>query len=627
MPAVVLRRRDSDRRTARRGDVRGRDGARRGGPASRWRTRTRRSTLEGGPRRRRAPTKRSCAQLPGERLQRQRAVAGAASWRSTPSGSFGQAQDKDDRRAPAAAAGRGAIPTSKLAKQVPAELRAALAVAAPPSRDATAPAAAQRRAGRRPSSTDARIAAAASPRRLDRHDQGHPPQRAARRRSRHHRARRRSRRFTTNGLPDPSRVFLDLPGDARRPPRFVDRTLRFESDADIVRQVRLGRHPNNTTRVVLDAAGVSSYSVYPLYNPYRLVIDCVRGKPAPLAASRRRPPCRRRAPGRATRRDLAAVTRRPSRRSTVVDRRRRDALPLQTVAAPRDRRVPPSVPLPATTTASVAAGCATAPPPARPAGQESWRAASRSRVSSGSASRGSSSTPATAATIRARRAKASPKPSSCSTSRCGSRSCCRRSPGVEVDPDAAHRRLRPAAGAHRDRQPRRRRPVPVDSRQRQPQRAGARRRDLLPELREQPERRGGRGARERRVGAGDGRAARLRQGDRAEQQARRVARLRHARAARDGRAAAGRRTRRVRDLGVKQAPFVVLIGAAMPSVLAEISFVTNAQEAQAAEGRTSTGSGSPKRCSTRSGSTRRRSRARRASRQQQSRLSASPRTA
>ena len=32
----------------------------------------------------------------------------------------------------------------------------------------------------------------------------------------------------------------------------------------------------------------------------------------------------------------------------------------------------------------------------------------------------------------------------------------------------------------------------------------------------------------------------------------------------------------LRDLGVKQAPFMVLIGAAMPSVLAEISFVTNA---------------------------------------------------
>jgi N-acetylmuramoyl-L-alanine amidase len=40
----------------------------------------------------------------------------------------------------------------------------------------------------------------------------------------------------------------------------------------------------------------------------------------------------------------------------------------------------------------------------------------------------------------------------------------------------------------------------------------------------------------------------------------------------------------VRDLGVKQAPFVVLIGAAMPSVLAEVSFVTNPQEAKLLRG-------------------------------------------
>jgi N-acetylmuramoyl-L-alanine amidase len=34
----------------------------------------------------------------------------------------------------------------------------------------------------------------------------------------------------------------------------------------------------------------------------------------------------------------------------------------------------------------------------------------------------------------------------------------------------------------------------------------------------------------------------------------------------------------IRSRGVKKAPFVVLIGAAMPSVLAEISFVSNARE-------------------------------------------------
>jgi N-acetylmuramoyl-L-alanine amidase len=34
----------------------------------------------------------------------------------------------------------------------------------------------------------------------------------------------------------------------------------------------------------------------------------------------------------------------------------------------------------------------------------------------------------------------------------------------------------------------------------------------------------------------------------------------------------------VKDLGVKQAPFVVLVGASMPSVLVEVSFLTNRQE-------------------------------------------------
>jgi N-acetylmuramoyl-L-alanine amidase len=38
-------------------------------------------------------------------------------------------------------------------------------------------------------------------------------------------------------------------------------------------------------------------------------------------------------------------------------------------------------------------------------------------------------------------------------------------------------------------------------------------------------------------------------------------------------------SRGLRDLGVKRAPFVVLIGAQMPSVLAEVSFLTNRTDA------------------------------------------------
>ena len=40
-----------------------------------------------------------------------------------------------------------------------------------------------------------------------------------------------------------------------------------------------------------------------------------------------------------------------------------------------------------------------------------------------------------------------------------------------------------------------------------------------------------------------------------------------------------RSNKSVKDLGVKQAPFMVLIGATMPSILAEISFLTNRPEA------------------------------------------------
>jgi N-acetylmuramoyl-L-alanine amidase len=92
--------------------------------------------------------------------------------------------------------------------------------------------------------------------------------------------------FHEERIPDPARVFVDLPG-TRAAPTLVDRTLRFNADADIVRQVRIGRHPNNKTRVVLDAAGVTSYSIYPLYSPYRLVIDCVRSA---VAADVPKPP-------------------------------------------------------------------------------------------------------------------------------------------------------------------------------------------------------------------------------------------------------------------------------------------------------------------------------------------------
>ena len=150
-------------------------------------------------------------------------------------------------------------PSSKFVKQIPADLTRMSARGAP---------AAARRAEIDAASTHAPVeptepVAAAAPERnrsLDSH-QGSPPGRAAGHRARDDRARRRGAvsRRAHRGSRSP---FLDLP--ATRPAQpLVDRTIRFDSDSDIVRQVRIGRHPNHVTRIVLDANGVSSYSVYP----------------------------------------------------------------------------------------------------------------------------------------------------------------------------------------------------------------------------------------------------------------------------------------------------------------------------------------------------------------------------
>jgi N-acetylmuramoyl-L-alanine amidase len=61
------------------------------------------------------------------------------------------------------------------------------------------------------------------------------------------------------------------------------RDASWEYVEDVVREIRVGRHPNSTVRVVLDAEGVSKYSAFTLYNPFRIVIDCER---APRGARR-----------------------------------------------------------------------------------------------------------------------------------------------------------------------------------------------------------------------------------------------------------------------------------------------------------------------------------------------------
>ena len=85
-------------------------------------------------------------------------------------------------------------------------------------------------------------------------------------------------------LADPSRVFLDL-SSVRLAPGLIDQTLRFDGDSQAVRQIRTGRHPNQTARIVLEAASVQSYNVYALQAPFRLVIDCVPTRTGTTARS------------------------------------------------------------------------------------------------------------------------------------------------------------------------------------------------------------------------------------------------------------------------------------------------------------------------------------------------------
>ena len=80
-------------------------------------------------------------------------------------------------------------------------------------------------------------------------------------------------RYRYERLDNPRRVFFDLKG-TRAPASLQDAVLKF--DDDIVREIRLGRHPNNTTRVVVDMEQIETCNVFTLHNPFRLVVDFKR---------------------------------------------------------------------------------------------------------------------------------------------------------------------------------------------------------------------------------------------------------------------------------------------------------------------------------------------------------------
>ena len=86
--------------------------------------------------------------------------------------------------------------------------------------------------------------------------------------------------FYDERIEGPPRVFVDLP-NTRASDALKDATIPYPDGP--VKQVRVGRQLNSRTRVVLDLNGAGSHSVYAVYNPYRIVIDIER--PAAGAAS------------------------------------------------------------------------------------------------------------------------------------------------------------------------------------------------------------------------------------------------------------------------------------------------------------------------------------------------------
>ena len=97
--------------------------------------------------------------------------------------------------------------------------------------------------------------------------------------------------YTANFLPpdakdgSPPRLYLDLEPAQLGPGLEEPRTV----DDGLLRQIRTGRPQAGTVRVVLDLESISDYKIFPLGDPYRIVVDIAGGGDgqAPAAAGMR----------------------------------------------------------------------------------------------------------------------------------------------------------------------------------------------------------------------------------------------------------------------------------------------------------------------------------------------------
>jgi N-acetylmuramoyl-L-alanine amidase len=83
-------------------------------------------------------------------------------------------------------------------------------------------------------------------------------------------------------LSDPDRIYFDLP-QTRVDPRLIDRT--YEVNGLFIKRIRLAENRPGLIRVVLDFDRVDQHTVFALYDPFRIVVDTRGDSPTARAAS------------------------------------------------------------------------------------------------------------------------------------------------------------------------------------------------------------------------------------------------------------------------------------------------------------------------------------------------------
>jgi N-acetylmuramoyl-L-alanine amidase len=88
-------------------------------------------------------------------------------------------------------------------------------------------------------------------------------------------------KYEAGRIPDPDRIFFDL-HNTKLASELVGKT--FDVEDGFLRKIRIAQYQVGETRLVLDVDDVSDYSAFLLPNPFRLIIDIHGKKPAPAVA-------------------------------------------------------------------------------------------------------------------------------------------------------------------------------------------------------------------------------------------------------------------------------------------------------------------------------------------------------